>query len=135
MYILRKPLALSGMAIVALSTIFTPFLRVPIKGNWNLYELDTSLFMVTYGILGLCVLAFFLRKVSFFRIVSRVFFVWTIIGFLGVYFKINNFFGMKLVDGMLSKTLHLKWGWLVFFLGALLMLLSVKKVKPLATAE
>ena len=135
MYILRKPLALTGMAIVALSTIFTPFLRVPIKGNWNLYELDTSLFMVTIGILGLCVLAFFLRKVSFFRITSRVFFVWTIIGFLGVYFKINNFFGMKFVDGLLSKTLHLKWGWIVFFLGALLMLLSVKKVKPLATVE
>jgi len=133
MYILRKPLALSGMALVALSTIFTPFLRVPIKGNWNLYELDASLFAVTFGLLGLCVLAFFLRKVSFFRLASRIFFGWCIVGFLGVYFKINNFFGMKFVDGLLSKTLHLKWGWFVFFLGAVLMLFSVRKVKPLPT--
>lgn len=36
---------------------------------------------------------------------------------------------MKVVDGLLSKTLHLQWGWFVFIGAAVLILLSTKKVK------
>lgn len=129
MYILRKPIALIGIAIAALSTIFCPFLKVPIKGNWNLYEIDTSLFLITLGILGLAVLFFVSRKISLFRFVSIAFFIWTILGFVAVYFKINNYFGMKLVDGLLAKTLHIQWGWAVLILSAVVMALSVGKVK------
>lgn len=129
MYILRKPIALLGIAVAALSTIFCPFLKVPIKGNWNLYETDTSLFLITLGILGLAVLFFVLRKIAAFRFVSIVFFIWTILGLVAVYFKINNYFGMKLVDGLLAKTLHIKWGWAVLILSAVIMILSVGKVK------
>ena len=129
MYILRKPIALLGIAAAALSTIFCPFLKVPIKGNWNLYETDTSLFLITLGILGLAVLFFVLRKIAAFRFVSIVFFIWTILGLVAVYFKINNYFGMKLVDGLLAKTLHIKWGWAVLILSAVIMVLSVGKVK------
>ncbi|MBD1429068.1 MULTISPECIES: hypothetical protein [Sphingobacterium] len=129
MYILRKPIALLGVAAAALSTIFCPFLKVPIKGNWNLYETDTSLFLITLGILGLAVLFFVSRKIAAFRFVSIAFFIWTILGLVAVYFKINNYFGMKLVDGLLAKTLHIKWGWAVLILSAVIMVLSVGKVK------
>jgi hypothetical protein len=131
MYILRKPIALLGIAVSALSTLFCPFLKVPIKGNWNLYETDTSLFLITLGILGLSVLFFVSRKIALFRITSIVNLIWTILGLVAVYFKINNYFGMKLVDGLLAKTLHIQWGWAVLILSALVMVWSVKKVKEI----
>lgn len=133
MYFLRKPLALIGMAMAALSPVFLPFLKVPIKGHWNLYQTDISLFVITYGLLGLCVFAFFLRKVSFYTWASRLFLGWCVLGFAAVYFKINNYFGMKVIDGLLGKTLHLKWGWFFLFLGAIIMVISVKQLKPLAS--
>ncbi|MCA5005957.1 hypothetical protein [Sphingobacterium bovistauri] len=131
MYILRKPIALFGIVLSAVSTVFCPFLKVPIKGNWNLYDTDTSLFLITLGFLGLAVLFFVMRKISLFRFVSIGYFFWTILGVIAVYFKINNYFGMKLVDGLLAKTLHIKWGWVVLILSALIMVLSVKKVKEI----
>ena len=131
MYVLRKPIALLGIALSALSTVFCPFLKVPIKGNWNLYETDTSLFLITLAILGLSVLFFVSRKVGLFRITSVVYLIWTILGLVAVYFKINNYFGMKLVDGLLAKTLHIQWGWAVLIFSALVMVWSVKKVKEI----
>lgn len=135
MYILRKPLALLGMGIAGLAPIFLPFLKVPIKGNWNLYQTDVSLFVICYGLLGLCVFAFFLRRVTLYTQASRLFLAWCVFALGGVYFKINNYFGMKLIDGLLGKTIHLKWGWFFLFLGAIIMLISVKKLKPLASEE
>lgn len=129
MYILHKPLAWTGVGISALSTVFCPFLRVRLVGNWNLYQTDTSLFVTTIGLLAFCVSLLFIRKVNAFRVVTRLFAGWTVLGFLAVYFKINNYFGMKLVDGVLARTLHLKWGWFFLFLGALILILSVRKVK------
>ena len=131
MYVLRKPIALLGIAVSALSTVFCPFLKVPLKGNWNLYETDTSLFLITLGILGLNVLFFVSRKIALFRVTSIVYLIWSILGLIAVYFKINNYFGMKLVDGLLAKTLHIQWGWAVLILSALVMVWSVKKVKEI----
>lgn len=131
MLILRKYIALTGIALSALSTILCPFLKVPIKGNWNLYETDTSLFLITLGILGLLVLFFVLRKITLFRFTAILYVCWTILSLAAVYFKINNYFGMKLVDGLLAKTLHIQWGWAVFILSALIIVFSVKKVKEI----
>ena len=131
MYILRKPIALLGIVVAALSTIFCPFLKVPIKGNWNLYETDASLFFITVGLLGLVVLAFMLRKITMFRFTSIGFLLWSLLGLLAVYFKINNYFGMKLVDGLLAKTLHLKWGWLVLIGSGIVLVLSLRKIKEI----
>lgn len=129
MYILNKPFAIIGIAVAALSTVFCPFLKAPLVGNWNLYQTDVRLFGITMALLGLATFVFFIRKVLLFRFIVVVFAAWCTLGFLAVYFKINNYFGMKLVDGLLSKTLHIKWGWFFLFLGALVMLLSVRKVK------
>lgn len=131
MYILHKYYAVIGISIAALSTVFCPFLKVPLLGHWNLYQTDMFLFAITNGILALLILLFFIRNITAFRIVSYVFLAWCCFGLLGVYFKINNYFGMKLFDGMLSKTIHLKWGWFFLFIGALMVIMSVRKVKEI----
>lgn len=129
MLVLRKSTAIFGIAMSALCSIFCPFLKVPIKGNWNLYETDSSLFFITVGIWGVLVLLFVLRKISFFRFTAVIYLLWIILGLIAVYFKINNYFGMELVDGLLSKTLHIKWGWAALILSAIIIIFSVKKVK------
>lgn len=126
---LNKPLALIGFFVVFFSAIFCPFLKVPLQANWNLYQVDTALFMITNGLLGLSVLLFFMRKLSAFRISAWVLIAWIILSFILVFFQINNYLGFKLIDGLLSKTLNIKWGWGVLFLGALLILFSVGKNK------
>ena len=135
MYILQKPVALMGFLISAFVPLFTPFLKVPIKGNWNLYQTDTSLFALTYGILAICVLFFFLRKVSVSRIMTWVYAGWCVLGFTAVFFKINNYFGFKFFDGMLAKSLHLKWGWVALYIGAAVLLFSTRHVKALAEKD
>ena len=124
---LNKPLALIGFFVVFFSAIFCPFLKVPVQANWNLYQVDTALFMITNGLLGLSVLLFFMRKLSAFRISALVLIAWIVIAFILVFFQINNYLGFKLIDGLLSKTLNIKWGWAVLLFGALLILFSVGK--------
>ena len=132
---LNKPLALIGFFVVFFSAIFCPFLKVPLQANWNLYQVDTALFMITNGLLGLSVLLFFMRKLSAFRISACVLIAWIILSFILVFFQINNYLGFKLIDGLLSKTLNIKWGWGVLFLGALLILFSVGKNKHKTVEE
>lgn len=124
---LNKPLALIGFFVVFFSAIFCPFLKVPLKANWNLYQVDTALFMITNGLLGLSVLLFFMRKLNAFRISALALIAWIILSFTLVYFQINNYIGLKFLDGLLSKTLNIKWGWGILLFGAILILLSVGK--------
>lgn len=131
MYILNKPVAWFGIAVAGLSTVFCPFIKAPLVGNWNLYQTDLSLFFITIGLLALIILLFFIRQVRVYRILTRMFFCWCVLAFSAVYFKMNNYFGMKLFDGMLAKTLHIKWGWFFLFLGAVILLISVRKAKEL----
>ncbi len=124
---LNKPLAILGFCIVFFSAIFCPFLKVPLKANWNLYQVDSALYMITNGLLGLSVLLFFMRRLNAFRITALLLCAWIVLSFVLVFFQINNFFGLKLIDGLLSKTLNLKWGWAVLLAGGLLILASVRK--------
>lgn len=126
MKVLLKPLALLGFVVVFLSSIFCPFLNIPLKKDWNLYQVDTALFLITMGILGLNVLIFFMRKLRAFQISSIALLAWLALALAAVYFQINNYFGMKLIDGLISKAVTLSWGWIVIFVGAVLISLSVR---------
>ncbi|WP_293930648.1 hypothetical protein [Sphingobacterium sp. UBA6645] len=126
MKVLLKPFALIGFVVVFLSSIFCPFLNIPLKKDWNLYQVDTALFLITMGILGLNVLLFFMRKLRAFQISSIALLAWLALALAAVYFQINNYFGMKLIDGLISKAVTLSWGWIVIFVGAVLISLSVR---------
>ena len=127
MYILNKAFAWLGIAIAALSTIFCPFVKAPLVGRWNLYQTDLSLFFITHGILAVTVIFLFMRKVSLFRWMTWIFAGWCVLGLTAVYFKINNYFGIRFFDGILAKTLHIQWGWFFLFVGAVVLLFSVRK--------
>ena len=130
MIIIRKSLALSGLILCILAGM-SPMLKVPIKGNWNLYQTDAALFFITYMIIGITALLFFVRQLTGYRLMTRVAAVWYLISISAVFFKINNYFGWGFADRLLSKSIHMRWGWIVYLVGIALLLLSVKKVKQI----
>lgn len=123
MLIVRKKFVLVGLFLCLISGIL-PMLKIPIKGNWNLYQTDEALFFITYIIVGITGLLFFVRQLGFYRLMARVTAVWYLISVSAVFFKINNYFGWKFADGILSKSIHMRWGWIVYLLGVLCLLLS-----------
>ncbi|WP_346089293.1 hypothetical protein [Sphingobacterium ginsenosidimutans] len=127
MVIIRKYFAIVGLIICFLSSM-TPFLKVPIKGNWNLYQVDAYLFFITMLILGITALLFFVRAVRAYQWMTRLAAVWYLVSVSAVWFKINNYFDWGFADKLLSKSLHMRWGWIVYLIGILLLLLSTKKI-------
>ena len=130
MYMIRKKIAFIGIIVAAVSTIMCPFLKVVLVCNWNMYQTDENLFFITNGLLAIMLLFIFIQKTKLFNFFSKLFFVWCLLAVCAVYFKTNNYFGMSLADGVLSKTIHLRWGWIVLFGAAVVLLVSTSKIKP-----
>ena len=129
MLILNKTVAFLGLALVAIAGL-CPILQVKIVFqwiNWNLYQTDTRLFLMTYAIIALLGLCFFVRQLKAFQLLTRVMFVWVVVMIIAIYFKSNNYFGLKIADQLLGKAIHFQWGAVVFFIGASVLLFSVKK--------
>lgn len=135
MFLLKKPVAIIGFILAVLCSVFCPFLKIPLKGNLNLYQTDASLFFVTIGLIGLAVLFYFMRKVQPYRITTVIYFLWSIISFSLVYFKIHNLFGLKGLDHILSRSLSIQWGWIVLIGSGILLVLSVTKLKEVQSDE
>ncbi|WP_129714493.1 hypothetical protein [Pedobacter sp. SYP-B3415] len=117
--------------ILCLIAGFCPFLKVPVKGNWNLYQSDPRLFFITYTIIALGVFAVVIRKAGFFRFTAWVHFIWFILAAAAVWFKSNHYFNFGFADRLLAKTIHYQWGWIVWLVGVLFMLFSVQRGRNL----
>jgi len=129
MLIVHKINAYIGMALVAIAG-FCPILQVKIIFqwvNWNLYKTDIRLFLITYAIIGLMALCYFVRQLKAFRLLTRVMFLWILLMAAAVYFKSNHYFGLRIADNLLGKAIHFQWGWIILSIGAVLLLTSVKK--------
>lgn len=128
---IRTKFAFLAIIVAALSTVLCPFLKVVLIKNWNMYQVDAGLFYITNGLLAILLVTVLTQKAKLFSFFSKTFFIWCLVAVAGVYFKTNNFFGMKFADGILSKAIQFKWGWIVLFFTAGLLLWSSKKIKPL----
>jgi glucan phosphoethanolaminetransferase (alkaline phosphatase superfamily) len=129
MLIVNKPLAIMGLILVFVAG-FCPILQVKIIFewvNWGLYKTDIRLFLITYSFIALLSLCFFIRQLKAFRLLTRVMFIWVLLMAAAVYFKSTHYFGMKIADNLLGKAIHFQWGWIILGIGAILLLLSVKK--------
>lgn len=128
MFILNKTTAFSGLAMVSIAGL-CPILKVKIIFqwvNWNLYQTDTRLFLITYAFIALLGLTYFVRQLKAYRLLTRAMFVWVLVMIAAIYFKSTNYFGLKIADELLGKAIHFQWGAIVFFVGATLLLFSVK---------
>lgn len=129
MLIVNKLTAFLGLALVAIAGLL-PILQVKIVFqwiNWNLYQTDTRLFLITYALISLTGLAFFVRQLKAYRLLTRVMLIWVLIMIAAIYFKSNNYFGLRIADQLLGKAIHFQFGAIVFLVGAILLVFSVRK--------
>lgn len=129
MLIVNKTMALLGLILVFVAG-FLPILQVKIIFewvNWGLYKTDIRLFLITYSLIALMALCFFVRQLKAFRLLTRAMFVWVLLMAAAVYFKSTHYFGIKIADNLLGKAIHFQWGWIILLIGAILLLFSVKK--------
>lgn len=129
MLVLNKINAYIGLLLAIIATVITPMLKIPFKGNWNLYQTDSRLFFITISIIALASLSLFVRQLKSFRLLTFVLFIWCILMAIAVYFKSNNYFNSKFFDKVLAKTIHYQWGWIVMLVAVLLLITSVKKIR------
>lgn len=134
MLIVNKPIALLGL-IILFAAAFCPMLQVKILFNlvtWGLYKTDPRLFLITYAIVAITALCFFVRQLKAYRLLTRVLLVWILLMAAAVYFKSTHYFNLKFADNLLGKTIHFQWGWILLAIGSVLLLFSVKKevLKP-----
>lgn len=129
MLIVNKTMAFLGLVLVFVAG-FLPILQVKIIFewvNWGLYKTDIRLFLITYSFIALMALCFFVRQLKAFKLLTRAMFVWVLLMAAAVYFKSTHYFGIKVADNLLGKTIHFQWGWIILLIGAVLLLFSVKK--------
>ncbi|MFN0257030.1 hypothetical protein [Pedobacter ureilyticus] len=129
MLIVNKPMAFIGLILVFVAG-FCPMLEVKILVkwiSWGLYKTDIRLFLITYSLIAITALCFFIRQLKAFRLLTRVMFIWVLLMAAAVYFKSTHYFGMKIADNLLGKAIHFQWGWIILLIGAILLLFSVKK--------
>ena len=90
MLIVNKINAYIGLLLALIAAGIAPILKVPLKGNWNLYQTDSRLFFITISIIALTALTLFVRQLKSFRILAFVLFFWSFLMAAAVYFKSNN---------------------------------------------
>ena len=129
MLIVKKVNAYIGLLLATIATCVSPIIKVPFKGNWNLYQTDSRLFFITISIIALASLSLFVRQLKSFRILAFVLFFWSFLMAAAVYFKSNNYFNSKFFDKVLAKTIHYQWGWIVMLVAVLLLITSVRKIR------
>ncbi|MCJ0742555.1 hypothetical protein [Pedobacter montanisoli] len=130
MIVVKKTNAYLGIFLAFIGG-FCPLLQVKILFewvSWGMYKTDVRLFLITYALTGLLTLCFMVRQLKAYRLLTRVMFFWVILMAVAVYFKSQNYFGVKIADNLLGKAIHFQWGWIVLFLSAILLLLSTKKL-------
>ena len=127
MLVVNKINAYIGLILAVIAIGICPMIKVPFKGNWNLYQTDSRLFFITFTIIAISAFCLFLRQLKALRLLAIVLFFWSLLMAAAVYFKSNNYFGSKFIDKTLAKTIHYQWGWVVLLVAVLLLLTSVKK--------
>ena len=127
MLVIKKINAYIGLLLAVIAITICPMIKVPFKGNWNLYQTDDRLFFISFAIIGITSLCLFVRQLNMFRLLSFVLFVWSLLMAAAVYFKSNHYFNAKFFDKVLAKTIHYQWGWIVLLVAVLLLVTSVKK--------
>lgn len=132
MLILRKTNAYLGLILAVIAISMAPMLKVPVKGNWNLYQTDSRLFFISLAIVAFTAFCVLLKQIRAFRFFTFVLLIWSLVMAAAVWFNANNYLSEKVVfhkmlNKVLSKTIAYQWGWIVLLVAVLLLVTSVRK--------
>lgn len=110
-----------------------PLVWVPIKGNWNYFELDQTLAIAFNVLVIVGLTGAFTAKAKLLKFTGLSSIVLVAITLAGVYFKAHDTFSFlhfKKVVNLAAGMVKYKWGWYVILAGAVL-LITVRKPKTL----
>lgn len=126
-----KNIQLGGLILVIIGS-FLPLVHVPIIGNWNYWKLDHYL-AITCWILSACAVFGIVNnniKIGkIFGILLLLLFCFTLFAIRFQSLEYFSFLPFKSWRETLAGVVTLKWGWIVEFLGAFLMIFVKNNTK------
>lgn len=126
-----KNIQLGGLILVIIGS-FLPLVHVPIIGNWNYWKLDHYL-AITCWILSACAIFGIVNnniKIGkIFGILLLLLFCFTLFAIRFQSLEYFSFLPFKSWRETFAGVVTLKWGWIVEFLGAFLMIFVKNNTK------
>lgn len=126
-----KNIQLIGLLLVVTGS-FLPLVHVPVIGNWNYWKLDHYLAIACWIFSAGALFGIVNNSVK----MSKIFAVLLILLFLFTLFAVKvqaaeyfSFMPFKSWQNKLAGIVKLKWGWIVEFLGAFIIILAKKSNK------
>lgn len=126
-----KNIQLIGLLLVVIGS-FLPLVHVPVIGNWNYWKLDHYLAIACWIFSAGALFGIVNNSVK----MSKIFAVILILLFLFTLFAVKvqaaeyfSFMPFKSWQNKLAGIVKLKWGWIVEFLGAFIIILAKKSNK------
>ena len=123
-----RNIQLIGILLVVAGS-FLPLVHIPIIGNWNYWKLEPSLAIACWFFSGIALLGFFMNKVKLVKILAILLLILFGFTLFAIQFKSMDYFSFlpfKNWTEAAAKIVKLKWGWLLEFSGAILMLFAKK---------
>jgi hypothetical protein len=120
-------------ALLVIAGGLLPMLHLPVIGNWNYWDIDTSLAAIVYALAALALIAAAGNKNGLLRFCGWALFLLLIFTFAAVQFKVTNYFSFipfKKLAAAASKIVHIRWtGWSMIFAGSIIMIMFSGKGK------
>ncbi len=123
-----KYIQLLGLLLVVVGS-FLPLVHIPVIGNWNYWKLDHYLAIICW-ILSACALFGIVnqsvRIVRLFAMLLLILFVFTLMAVKFQSLEYFSFLPFKSWRETFAGIVKLRWGWIVEFAGAFIMMMAVK---------
>ncbi|HCD46132.1 MAG TPA: hypothetical protein DEQ64_20875 [Lachnoclostridium sp.] len=124
-----KNIQLLGLILVVAGS-FLPLVHVPVIGNWNYWELDHFLAIACWVLAAGTLFGIVNNSIK----ISRIFAVLLILLFIFTLFAVKfqalqyfSFMPFKSWQDKLAGIVKLRWGWIVEFLGAIIIIVAGRK--------
>jgi hypothetical protein len=118
-----------GSALMAIGGL-CPLVHVTFIGNWNYFQVDTSLGIIFYIIVMLGLAGSLLNKTGMMRTAGWAGISMVVLTLAAVWLKTHSAFSFLHFKKLINVASHLvsyKWGWFIILAGALILVIVRKK--------
>lgn len=119
-----KSISLIGVALVLIGS-FLPLVYIPFIGDWKFWDVHPVLAIICWLLSILGFLSIILRKNKYTIAVGLLLIFLFSFSLYGIKFQSEEFFSFLIFDQWIkgaSKIVEIKWGWMVEYLGAVLII-------------
>jgi hypothetical protein len=123
-----------GSALMAIGGL-CPLVHVTFIGNWNYFQVDTSLGIIFYIIVMLGLAGSLLNKTGMMRTAGWAGIAMVILTLAAVWLKTHDAFSFLHFKKLINVASHLvsyKWGWFIILAGELILVIVRKKSRKQA---